>query len=111
MKPFVVGGVAPSAGGTAGGATLTPAAGSTGNGPEAAGGAPPARAPPAAAPGPCPPARPAPPARPTPAPPPPAGSGVDHASTVLYFGPRIAWISLPLYMSFIVARPFASRMR
>ena len=51
----------------------------------------------------------APPARPPP--PPPAGSAVDHASTVLYFGPRIACSSLPLYMSFIVARPFASRTR
>src|SRR5438132_148474 len=91
MKPLAVGKGAPSARGTAGGATLTPRAGSTGNGPEGAGA------------GAAPPARPAPPpCPPRPPPPPPALSAVDHASTVLYFGPRIACSSLPLYESFIV---------
>jgi len=42
---------------------------------------------------------------------PPAGSGVDQASTVLYFGPIITSSSLPMYISFMVARPFASRTR
>src|SRR5678809_1561977 len=41
----------------------------------------------------------------------PSGGGVDHASTVLNFGPRLTWSSFPLYISFIVARPFASRTR
>src|SRR6478752_6638599 len=101
MKPLVVGAGAPSAGGTAGGATLTPWAGSTGNGPDGAGGG-------ADAPAPAPAPRPPPP---PPARPPPDGSGVDHASTVLNFGPRLTWSSFPLYISFIVARPFASRTR
>ncbi len=48
MKPRVVGAGAPSAGGTAGGATFTPWAGSTGNGPDAVGAAPAARPAPAA---------------------------------------------------------------
>src|SRR6185436_4813573 len=91
MKPLVVGAGAPSGGATAGGATFTPCAGSTGNDPEGAGGA-------GGAPRPPPPPRPTPPA-----------SGVDHASTVLNFGPSMTWTSLPLYISFIVARPFASR--
>src|SRR5262245_14310550 len=75
MKPLVVGAEAPSAGGAAGGATFTPCAGSTGNGPEGAGGV--AGAPWAA---------------PRPPPPPrwpPPANGVDHASTVLNFGPRL----------------------
>src|SRR5882672_11376858 len=100
MKPLVVGAGAPSAGATAGGATFTPWAGSTGNGPDGAGGVD-------GAPGPAPRPAPPPPARP----PPPDDSGVDHASTVLNFGPRLTWSSLPLYISFIVARPLASRTR
>src|SRR3954464_14155854 len=95
MKPFAVDAGTPSAGGTAGGATFTPCAGSTGNGPEGTGGG--GAAPGAPAPGP-------PPARPPPRPPPAPGSGVDHISTVLYFGPRIASSSLPLCISLIVAR-------
>src|SRR6478609_1359274 len=95
MKPFDVGAGTPSGGGTAGGATFTPCAGSTGNGPDGAGGG--GAAPGAPGPGPCPPARP--PAPPAPRPPPAPGSGVDHISTVLYFGPRIASSSLALYIS------------
>src|SRR5688500_14422648 len=109
MKPFAVGAGAPSPGGTALGATLTPLAGSTGYGPDGAfaadaAGPPALPAPPArAAPWPC--------APPRPPPPPPALSAVDHISTVLYFGPSITCSSLPLYIGFIVARPFASRTR
>src|SRR6476661_6091424 len=66
------------AGVTAGGAVLTPCAGSTGNGPAGGGAgvvAPPGPGPPG--PGPR-------------RPPPPPLSGVDHNSTVRYLGPRIA---------------------
>src|SRR4051812_40965957 len=85
------------AGATAGGAVLTPCAGSTGNGPAGGGGGgaavPAAPGPPAPGPpGPC-------PRRPPPPAPPP--SGVDHSSTVRYLGPRIASSSLPLYVSLI----------
>src|SRR5690606_35790624 len=56
-----------------------------------------------------------PPPRPPPRPPPPrpspVGNGVDHSSTVPYFGPRLTCSSLPPYISFIVARPLSSRMR
>src|SRR5580658_3748395 len=98
MKPLVVGAAAPAAGGAAGGAIFTPCAGSTGKGPDGAGGTP---APPVAA-------------RPPPRPPPlaaPALRGVDHSNTVLNFGPSVSSNSLPLYISRIVARPFASRIR